>query len=217
MIKTSIILAAGRGDRMKPLTDYVPKSLIKCHGRSLINWSIDAIRKDSDKIYVTYGYKADQLLPEIYNLVDGLINTTNKGNSYFLFNSPIQSINTPVVIIPCDSIIEYHINLLYDEFMESNVACMIVPIDTNIDECDRIQFNSDTYNVTSIGRTVESNISSSGLQILNPLRINELMGEQENFIDIWQNLIKLNELKISTNKLRVFKTFDTMQQLDNSY
>ena len=39
----ALILAAGRGERMRPLTDRVPKPLLRAGGRRLIEWQIDAL------------------------------------------------------------------------------------------------------------------------------------------------------------------------------
>ena len=40
MERAAIILAAGRGERMRPMTDATPKALLRAGGRSLIEWQI---------------------------------------------------------------------------------------------------------------------------------------------------------------------------------
>ena len=62
MIDTAMILAAGRGERMRPLTDTVPKPLITVAGRSLLERSVDRlIAYGVTNIVVNVHYLGEQI------------------------------------------------------------------------------------------------------------------------------------------------------------
>src|SRR3989338_2223959 len=55
-----IILAAGEGKRLKPYTLDMPKCLVKLHGKSILDWQIDAARQlHINDIIVVKGYKQE--------------------------------------------------------------------------------------------------------------------------------------------------------------
>ena len=58
----AIILAAGRGSRMKKLTDDQPKCLLEINGKPLVKWQIAAIRQSKiEEIGIVTGYKREML------------------------------------------------------------------------------------------------------------------------------------------------------------
>lgn len=65
----AILMAAGLGTRMRPITNYVPKPLVKVFGTSMIETIIDGLKNMVDKIYIVTGYKGEQFkyLEDKYN------------------------------------------------------------------------------------------------------------------------------------------------------
>ena len=57
-----IIIAAGKGSRLNPLTDDKPKCMLELNGKSLLQYQIDALRGAGiDRIAVIRGYKKEKI------------------------------------------------------------------------------------------------------------------------------------------------------------
>ena len=58
----AVILSAGQGRRLLPLTAKTPKCILPIHGRSLIEWQVDELTKCGiEQVTVVVGYEADQV------------------------------------------------------------------------------------------------------------------------------------------------------------
>ena len=55
----AIILAAGRGTRMSPLTDHTPKPMLRVLDKNLIEWKLEALPKNITGITLVVGYKQE--------------------------------------------------------------------------------------------------------------------------------------------------------------
>ena len=58
----AIILAGGRGKRLRPITDYVPKPLVPLNNIPILEWQIKYLKKfNIDEIIVCTGYKTEMI------------------------------------------------------------------------------------------------------------------------------------------------------------
>lgn len=61
-IKEVVILCGGRGARLKPMTNEIPKPLVKVNGRPILDYIIDFyLRKGFSRLSLCLGYKADMI------------------------------------------------------------------------------------------------------------------------------------------------------------
>ena len=61
VVTHALILAAGRGERMRPLTDTTPKPLLRAGGKRLIEWQIEAlVRAGVREIVINVAHLPDQ-------------------------------------------------------------------------------------------------------------------------------------------------------------
>ena len=58
----AMILAAGRGERMRPLTDHTPKPLLKVGGKPLIVWHLERLTKAGFKeVVINHAHLGEQI------------------------------------------------------------------------------------------------------------------------------------------------------------
>src|SRR5690606_11036423 len=61
-----MVLAAGLGKRMRPLTDTVPKPLIRIAGKTLLDWGLDALAATGiEKAVVNVHYLPRQIVAHV--------------------------------------------------------------------------------------------------------------------------------------------------------
>lgn len=80
-----IILAAGRGTRMKGLTEDAPKCLTPLLGRSLLDWQLESARKAGmERVHIVGGYCSHKLPQDLVDFVNPRWAETNMVASLFI-------------------------------------------------------------------------------------------------------------------------------------
>lgn len=120
-VERAIIMAAGMGNRMKPVTLSVPKPLISVNGERMIDTVIKALHKNGIfEIYVVVGYLKEQFKPlekqyKGLTLVENpYFETCNNISSLYAVRDKIQN----AIILDGDQII-YNDKILSPEFERS--------------------------------------------------------------------------------------------------
>lgn len=146
----ALILAAGLGSRLRPLTDNVPKCMVEVNGVSIIDKQINNLRKSGvEDIFIITGYKEDVLQNHIkksYNDLNIRIisnsdyDKTNNMYSLYLANEYLS--DSEFVMMNSDVFFEAEIieELLNDKY-ENLIVC-----------------EKDNYNEESMKIIVENNI-----------------------------------------------------------
>jgi len=62
----AMILAAGRGERMRPLTDHTPKPLLEVKGKALILWHIEKLARNGfTDIVINIAHLGEQIIDKL--------------------------------------------------------------------------------------------------------------------------------------------------------
>ena len=116
----AMILAAGMGKRMMPLTKNTPKPLIKIKDFALIEYSIDAIKKTKiNNIVINIGYLGNKIKNQLGNGEKFNVNIKYSDESNKLLETAGGVINAlsllgekPFLIINSDILCDYDLSLL---------------------------------------------------------------------------------------------------------
>ncbi|MGP1427742.1 MAG: NTP transferase domain-containing protein [Treponema sp.] len=150
-IKRAIIMAAGLGNRMKPVTLDTPKPLIKVNGIRMIDTIVNALHENGiNEIYVVVGYKKEQFYEWIEDkdgikiIENNLYDICNNISSLYVARDYIRN----AIILDGDQII-YNKKILNTKIIKSGYSCIwtdnatdewILSVDENqkVISCSRI-------------------------------------------------------------------------------
>jgi NDP-sugar pyrophosphorylase family protein len=213
-IRHAIILAAGRGHRMMPLTDSLPKPMAPYNGSTLIAQGISRIARRVEHVHITVGYKKAMLAQHVIECgASSVFSTEGESNSWWIYNTLMRHVDEPVCVLTCDNVLDIDFDLLQKDYRRlGEPACMLVPV-LPVAGLEGDYIFHEEHLVTRIDRRERSEIYCSGIQILNPSKINELTSDGGDFYSVWNQLIDRQQLVVSSVYPSKWFSVDTLEQL----
>ena len=215
-IDHAFIMAAGRGTRLMPLTKKIPKGLIKFKQSSLISNGINKLKKYINFIHISVGYKGPVLAKHlIEQKVSSIINTDKKGNAWWIFNSMFKYFDKPIYVLTCDNVTNIDFKKIEkDYYKKKQPLCMIIPTIPVVGLSGDYIFRKKNI-VKNLSRNIKSDIYCTGIQVLNPKKINDKIKSTSDFNILWRRLIKIKQLYVSDIKPKKWYTVDNLENYKN--
>ena len=207
MIKKAMILAAGFGKRIRPLTLKHPKPLLKIGNKTLLSNTLKFLELFGIKqVVINVHYLGEQIVDYInrnqFNLTINIVKEKDKilDTGGGVLNAIQYFSNEPFLIINPDTIWNSHylkeLKLMEKSFFENKkgkCSLLIVNKEKSFDRSFKGDFNLKN---NLINRKDRDNLNSiyTGLQIIKPEVFNSLSEEVFSISRIWDKLIQKNEL-----------------------
>ena len=198
-IDDAFIMAAGRGIRLMPLTKKIPKGMIKYKQSSLIVSGINKLRKYIKNIHISVGYKGPILAKHlIEHDVSSIINTNNKGNAWWIFNSIFKNFDKPIFVLTCDNVTKINFKKIEEDYNRLGCPlCMIIATKPVAGlEGDYIFRDKNNF-IRKLSRSEKTDIYCTGIQVLDIKNIIKKIKKTDNFNILWKELIKIKQLRVS--------------------
>lgn len=141
----AIILAAGRGKRLKPLTDKIPKAMVKLFGKSLLEWQINVFRScNINDISIVTGYNGEMInFSDIHYFQNNNYDSTNMVETLFCAN---EKISDSVIVSYGDIIFQKDV---LEKLILANDDISLI-IDENWEEYWKIRFENPLEDAESL-------------------------------------------------------------------
>jgi len=118
----------------------------------------------------------------------------------------------PIYVLTCDNVTDIDFKKIEnDYFKKRQPLCMIIPTRPVSGLSGDYIFSKNSL-VSNLSRKKKSSIYCTGIQVLNPKKINDKIKSTSDFNILWKRLIKIKQLYVSDI---VPKRWYTVDNIDN--
>ena len=196
----SVVMAGGRGERLKPLTDSTPKPLLKVGSKPIIEYNIDLLAYYGiSNVWISVRYLGEQIHKY---LDDG--NKKGLNIQYIWETDPMGTIgsvsgfdkgsNKYILIINSDILTNVNIEDFFLDFIEKKASLSVVAIPYEV-KIPYAIFETELDTVTSLKEKPEySYYANGGIYLMKKTCLSLIPnGEPYNATDLIEKIIKLGD------------------------
>lgn len=162
----AVILAGGRGLRLRPLTDTVPKPMVRIHGRPFMEYLLDLLREQGfDRVLLLVGYLAEVIQEHLGNgarlglhIEYSVAPEDAETGRRLQLAAPL--LDRHFMLLYCDNYWPMRMDQMWDRYTSLSVPAMVT-VYTNRDGYTRnnVRVDGEGYVVAYDGGRSESNLN----------------------------------------------------------
>ncbi len=135
----AVIMAGGKGERLRPLTDVTPKPLLNIGDKAIIEYGIDSLKNYGiNKVFITLNYLSNKVIDYL-----GGGEYSNISFDYIIEDKPLGTIGAlklikefsyeHLLITNCDLLTNINYEEIYKNFLNEDADMVVASIPYNVD------------------------------------------------------------------------------------
>jgi MurNAc alpha-1-phosphate uridylyltransferase len=230
-IKKAMILAAGLGKRMRPLTEKIPKPLIKVGPKNLLERSIELLTKMGiDELVINTHHLSEEIDNFLKYRNYGISINCSKEKELLdtgggIFNATKKFENKPFFVLNPDTIwnkVYYEeLKILENSYLKNNKPTLLLVNKTNShDKSFKGDFNFIENN--HITRGLNNQYIFTGAQIINRSIFDGIKKKVFSMNEVWNHMIEKkkllgqesNQIFFHVNNIKVYEELNKLKFID---
>lgn len=187
LVMITVILAGGRGERLRPLTDTVPKPLLEVNGKPVLEWQLEQLKKHYLTDVVICGHHLFNAIVEHFSRSSSDANILYAhereplGTGGALKNLE-RFLASPFLVLYGDILLKFNFTRLIKYHQKKKgIATVVVHRTSHPEDSDMVLLDKNSRITALLGRGGASEVAKSSIYVLNPAVFRYMPRSQHSF------------------------------------